>query len=777
MKQKLVRYETRIICVLLGAVLLGIAAIMLVASDGEMQAAAASLSTTDTEITAVTSVPPSRGFKIGAAKETTTTTTTVLYYKNTPISEFRVDDLTPLVDTDMDYTKWWYSEKDDCRYLFLPATADTEKLKITYTCANSLYLNDTKIVSGEVTDLFSKETEFSIRIADKNYGKLYVMQSDLPVVYMELDSGSLAQVEKKNGNKDKGKILMLKADSTVEYNGALDSIGGHGNSSWDYSTKKPYNIKLPEKTKLYGMGKAKKWALLSNNLDHGMIRNSVAMMLSKGAGCDFTMQYEYVDLYAHGEYRGTYQLFERVQVQKHRVDITDLEEANEAANDAALDSYAKISSNEDIKTILPDTYKYWDIPKNPEDITGGYLFQFQTFNRYPGKAESGFVTKRGQCVQLETPEHATKAEIDYIRDFVQDLEDAIYSETGYNAKGKHYSDYLDVDSIILSYLIQEITSNADGSYTSFYFWKESDLTGDGKLHCGPVWDFDLSMANFGRAVFGHACSNANNFFAMYLPIHGYEKYEDTIPEMKTGWLGTLYAKPEYQERVVELYFERFDSLIDNIAEEKIPALEKYLTKSADMNNARWDMLGKNRKLGPVNGYTYHECVEYVTNYLTKHQKFIQSQWLGQAQHKLSDSLAAEMNKLPLFRYSEDGLEQLKKKVAQGQAAVLGAESYAESESAYKAALNSYDSVPFEERCGDFDDNGLVDCDDATAVLIHYTKILAELEDPLTERETRCGDVNGDGVLNADDAMHILNHYLYELTGDSYPLPTKRKLTQ
>ena len=777
MKEKMLRHETLVVSILLAVVLCCIAGIMLMHPNGGMHASAIVFGTTDTEITAVTSVPPSRGIGRDAAKETTETTTTVLYYKNTPVSQFRVEDLTPLVDTDMDYTLWWYSEREDCRYLFLPATADITKLKITYTCKDSLYLNDTKIVSGETTDLFSKETEFTIRVANKDYGKLYVMQSDLPVVYMELDTGSLAFVEKKNGNKDSGKILMLKSDSTVEYDGKLESIGGHGNSSWDYSSKKPYNIKLAEKTKLYGMGKAKKWALLSNNLDHGMMRNSVAMMISKDAGCEFTMQYEYVDLYAHGEYRGTYQLFERVQVHKHRVEITDLEEANEAANDAALDSYAQISSDGDLKTVLPNTYKYWDIPKNPEDITGGYLIQFQTWNRYPKKAASGFITKRGQCVQMQTPEHATKAEIDYIRNFVQDLEDAIYSETGYNAKGKHYSDYLDVDSIILNHLIQEITSNADGSYTSFYFWKESDLTGDGKLHSGPVWDFDLGFANFGRAIFGKGCCGVKNFFAMYLPIHGYEKYEDTIPEMKVGWLGTLYAKPEYQERMMKLYFERFDTQIDKIAQEKIPALEAYLQKSADMNNARWNMLGKNRRLGPVNGYTYHECVQYITNFLTKHQAFIQSEWLGPSQMELSDGLAAQMNQLPLFRYGEDGLEQLKKKVAQGQAAILAAKSYAESESAYNAAVNALESVPFEERCGDYDDNGLVDCDDATAVLIHYSKYLAEIDDPISERAARCGDVDRDGKLTADDAMHILLHYLYELTDQSYPLPTDLPVIQ
>lgn len=746
-------------------VLLAIAMLMFFSPDDPMQASANAQPATDAPITMLTSVPPSH--HINAQKESESTTTTLLY-KDIPVSEFRVENLTPSVDTEMDYTLWWYSEKDDCRYLFLPATADTNALRITCQSDDTLYLNDKPLASGETTDIFSEESKFSVRVGKKDCGMLHVMRSDLPCIYMELESGSLAYVEKKNGNKEGGNILMLNPDSSVEYNGPLESIGAHGNSSWDYSKKKPYNIKLPQKAKLYGMGKAKKWALLSNYLDHGMIRNSVAMMLSEDAGCEFTMQYTYVDLYAHGEYRGTYQLFERVQTQKHRVNITDLEEENEAVNPEELESYPRVFSDGEKKSNAKNSYKYWEIPNNPDDITGGYLLQFQTNNRYPNKADSGFVTSRGQCVQVDTPEHASEAQILYIRQFVQDLEDAIYSETGYNDKGKHYSDYLDVDSIIRSFLIQEITANADGSYTSFYFWKESDALGDGKLHCGPVWDFDLGFANFRRAYDKHACCDTDDFFAMFLPIH---RPEDEDPIL--GWLGTLYNKEDYQQRVREIYFESFDSQITTILNEKIPALETHLTASAAMNNARWDMLGKNRPLGPVNGYTYSECVSYISDFLSKHQKFISSQWFPEAKQVLANQLASEMNKLPLHRYDNEGLEQLKKKMAHGQASILAADDYETAQKAYAAAVDAFYTIEMAKFCGDYDDDGYIDSDDATAILVYYTKALAEMADPPTDDQMLTGDVNRDQKLDSTDAMHILIHYAYRLTGDDYPLPVTK----
>ena len=38
--------------------------------------------------------------------------------------------------------------------------------------------------------------------------------------------------------------------------------------------------------------------------------------------------------------------------------------------------------------------------------------------------------------------------------------------------------------------------NLDSGITSFYLYKDSDLTGDGKLHAAPVWDFDVALGNY-----------------------------------------------------------------------------------------------------------------------------------------------------------------------------------------------------------------------------------------------------------------------------------------
>ena len=716
----------------------------------------------------------------------TVTTADNLKYAEIPVKSFRVSDLTPQVETNIDYTDWWFSEWDDCRYLFLPATADRTKLKITVSATKPVYLNDTEVKSGAVTDLLSQADSFQIRVGDQECGELRIMQSDRAVVYLDMKTGSLDFVNSKRTNEDSGKMLALNADGSVEYDGEIEKIGSHGNSSWDYSRdKKPYNFKFPEKAKLYGMGKAKKWCLHGNYLDHSMLRNTLGEELAVHADTPYNPQYAYVDLYANGSYRGTYEIFERVQIQKHRVNIRDLEEETEKLNDKELDEYElKVSGAENVAEYKAGSYRYYDIPKNPEDITGGYLFQAQLCNRYTSlsKTACGFVTARGQAFKMSGPQAASKAQMAYISSFVQDFEDALYSETGYNKKGKHYSEYADVDSIILGYLLQEIMEDVDGQQASFFYWKESDILGDGKLHCGPAWDFDLSLCNFSQAVTDATGMYLNdkgepmrfytalptNLYTMHQYVHGYGKIDEAAP---LGWLGTLYLKEE--QRVAELFFEKYDSYLRQLTDRNqeggslITQWGEALQKTGDMNNARWHMYGGKpyKQIGPEHGKNYTECVEYLRNYLEKRYTWLRSYWAPLAAKSLSEQLPNELGALTLERYDEEGLAALNDALSAGQKAVAGAKSYEEAQEAYQDAVGSLLDIPMREIIGDFNDDGETNLTDAQDLLVYYVRTLAELPtDTVSSTQRRNGDVDQNGRLNAVDAMHILRCATMKMIG-------------
>lgn len=559
-----------------------------------------------------------------------------LLYKEVPILSLCAENISPDIDTELDYTEWWYSEWEDCHYIFLPSTAERSALTITYETEKNLpvYLDGRKITSGETVDL-SKTDVFNVTVDGIDCGKLKIMQSEIGCIYITTSTGGLDMLDTYRSSTDTGSVLMINADGSIEYNGELEKITPHGNSSWDYSKKKSYNFKLPKKQNLYGMGKAKKWTLLSNYLDHSMLRNAVAAEMGRNTGMEYIMDYIYVDLYADGSYRGTYQLSERVQIQKNRVNITDLEEITEDLNSEDLEDYKQktVGASSPLECI-ENSYKYYDIPVNPSDITGGYLLQFQAWNRYGNKAESGFVTSKGQAVEIDSPEYASEAQVLYIREFVQDLENAIYSDNGYNSKGKHYSEYIDVDSLIRAYLIQEIMMNVDSTVTSFYFWKDSDITGDGKIHFSPVWDMDFSCSNFytyaanSDGDVGHS-TNTNNLFTAYFPISGYNVEGNNCNSYGISWIGQLYKyDDDFRKHTAEVYFKDFYPYLQELIDTDIMQWAENIQSSAEMNNARWHMYGGKpyKVFGSKNGDNFIECTEYVINFLSKRSAFLNKLW-------------------------------------------------------------------------------------------------------------------------------------------------------
>ena len=92
---------------------------------------------------------------------------------------------------------------------------------------------------------------------------------------------------------------------------------GRGNYSWTFS-KKSFTLKLDKKVDLCGMGKSKKWALISGAYDKSLLRTSAAFNIgSKLTNMAWTPSVKPVDLYINGSYRGSYLLSERITVDEN----------------------------------------------------------------------------------------------------------------------------------------------------------------------------------------------------------------------------------------------------------------------------------------------------------------------------------------------------------------------------------------------------------------------------------------------------------------------------
>lgn len=387
---------------------------------------------------------------------------------------------------------WWQKQESPQQneyYITLPYAAKEQTLKAVFKENGIAYLNGKEIENGsEITVL--TEGENTIFCNNKVYS-LYVMYgSNIPTIHITTESGSMEEVYADKNYKEPGYAVIYDGLDVV-YEGNLEYIKGRGNSTWTNYIKKPFNIKFQEKVNLFEMGQAKKWCLLANSLDNTMLRSKLVSDLANEVGIYFTSQSSIVDLYVDNEYIGNYTLMERVEIGTNRVNITDLEELNEIANpDVNFEMLQRAGIRGEDSYAQAGSYKWVELPETPNVISGGYLIEYELASRYD-KEMSGFVSNYGQPVILKSPEYAAKEQVEYISNYYQDFEDAARNSDGYNEKGKHYSDYIDVEAMAKMYIFQEYLKNLDAGLTSFYYYKDVD----GKLVAAPAWDFDSA---FGR---------------------------------------------------------------------------------------------------------------------------------------------------------------------------------------------------------------------------------------------------------------------------------------
>lgn len=270
----------------------------------------------------------------------------------------------------------------------------------------------------------------------------------LPTISITTD-GAAPIVDK--DNYVAGDMSITAPDGGSAFTGRL-SIKGRGNSTWAMFPKKPYRIKLDSKAGLLGMPKDKNWVLLANYSDKSLLRNQVAFEISKRLGMAWTPRSVQVEVTLNGDYIGVYQLVEQVRVSSDRIDITETDDTTPA--------------------VAAD---------------GGYLVEINERMDDP----VCWRTTRDVPLCIKDPDPSNAGQQAYIQTYIQNAEDALFSADPTQA-ATGYESYFDVDSLIDWYLVNELFKNVDSAgYGSIYIYKDAG----GKLHYGPVWDFDLGAGN------------------------------------------------------------------------------------------------------------------------------------------------------------------------------------------------------------------------------------------------------------------------------------------
>ena len=345
------------------------------------------------------------------------------------------------------------------------------------------------------------------------------------------------------GNVD---VRILNKEGGIEYEGMAE-LKSRGNSTWN-AAKKPLTLKFPKKEALFGLERGKDFTLLANSFDESFIRNTIAFEVSRCVGLP-APYYEYVSLFVNDEYKGLYQMVNKVDVGVDGIHIANLNKRNKIVNDKELKDYPVFSIG-DSSSIAQK--KGLDLEFDPDDVTGGYLLDVTDIPDSYLKSCSGFVSDCGTMVRIKSPERASRKEVDYISELFSEMEAALMDSAGNNpVTGKHYSDYLDVESFARYYLVQELVMNADAGLCSFYVYKDVDSL-DGKFYAGPVWDFDYAL-NTPRWQGLWLCEN--------------EMFAEASTGYGTG--GLLYylcLHDDFRKRVRDLYVGGAMLVVDSLAQ-------------------------------------------------------------------------------------------------------------------------------------------------------------------------------------------------------------------
>lgn len=348
-----------------------------------------------------------------------------------------------------------------------------------------------------------QEIESTIRI---------MISENIPSVFIDT-SVSQEILDGVKGNEYPGSVEIVYENGDVDLMCELDYIRTRGNSTYNVSLKKPYQIKLGKKASVLGMDKAKKWILLSGESDYTYMWNSLVY--------DFAEEYttipgckgQYVDLYINDVYRGNYYLCQKAD---SVIDVTDLEEANEALR------------NEDMAfefgTDVTGTAVGVKNQDDPEDITGGYLIEVGDSYK-ANTIGNSYINMGNQSISIRFPDPATVEETAYVKNLFDEIEKAIQASDGINPDtGKHYSEYIDVKSFVDEYLIDCVFMNCDSS-NSLYFYKDSDSV-DSKVYAGPCWDYDMSYYLTESTDFWIT----NDFTYLYRDLVKHEEFLDACRE-------------------------------------------------------------------------------------------------------------------------------------------------------------------------------------------------------------------------------------------------------
>ena len=350
----------------------------------------------------------------------------------------------------------------------------------------------------------------------------------------------------------------------------LARVRVRGNSSRHF-IKLGYSLNFVDETdanvshSVMGMDPHHEWVLHGPILDKTLIRNYVWYNVA-GEVMDYAPNVRFCEAFINGEYMGLYLMVESVTA---------------GDNDSRL----QLSINRKNNTFTGYCLRVDDGSNEIKDLNTFSMYTYQTEgvvdSVYPGTSNL-------------TPEMKARIQKDFSA-----FERILYSGD-YNDPRYGYEAYIDVDSFVDYFILNEFSSNYDAGARSTYIYKE--VGGPYKL-C--VWDFNSALDNYQEQAID--------------------------PEMfllqNRVWFNALIQDGRFTERVIQRYRElRETYLSEEYLNQYIDETIAYLGDAIDRNNERWDKDFVYDLLSPPerNPDSYEEAVQDMKQYI-----HVRGEWMDE----------------------------------------------------------------------------------------------------------------------------------------------------
>ena len=372
------------------------------------------------------------------------------------------------------------------------------------------------------------------------------------------------------------------ADMSVVYNGEGNintttetpnhyvgkiSIETRGESSQQFP-KKSYGLETQDalgnnlNVSLVDLPEENDWILYAPYSDKTMLRNALTYKIGNDLG-HYASRTRFVEVILNYEYQGVYVLMEKIKRDKNRVDMA---------------------------TLKPE-----DV--SGDEVTGGYIIRRDKIDATDYPAWRTDNSPWGLKFQYFDPkgDELVEEQRQYIRTFINHVEVSLAEET-FKDEEIGYRKYIDVPSAIDFMLVNEIAKNVDAYTFSNYMYKDKESRG-GKLHMGPLWDFNYAYGN----------------------VNYYEN-----SQIAPGWIWTdrMYW---YQRMVQDPYFAstmkcrwlslRQTTLSNEYFSDTIDEMVETLGDAQVRNFERWPILGVWITPNQYVGATYADEVNWLKQWL------------------------------------------------------------------------------------------------------------------------------------------------------------------